>query len=216
METTIKLNMVDICSIQLGDHFNTLVGNYITISKAINIDESLPNDLKKNHKYIEGVQRKYYGLIEALGNGGLFKNDMKIIDLGCGLCTTLYNIHLQFKHYGFNANFYGIEHNKELLDIFNNYLNKLWDGKKPILFNDDIFSHQLNNYDLILSYQPMKIDYIGEMYDKVFKEMKPNSIFYEYNYDDCVNILLDVANKNNMEQRGLLFGGQKQNLFIKR
>jgi len=36
------------------------------------------------------------------------------------------------------------------------------------------------------------------------------------NYDDCVNILLDVANKNNMEQRGLLFGGQKQNLFIKR
>jgi len=218
VETTIKFKMVDTCSIQLGDHFNTMVGNYITIAKVINPDRVILHHDNENHKYIEANQKQYYGLIEALANSNLLKNNSKIVDLGCGLCTTLYNLSLQFLHYNINANFYGIEHNKELIDTFTNYLSPLWTSNKPSLSLEDIMKSDLTNYDLILSYQPLKGDNVRNMYNKISNEMKSGSIFYEHRHKEkeCREILNNCMSKNNIEPITLLFGGEKQPLFIKK
>jgi len=128
MEATFKINMLDTFNIQQGDHFNSMVNEYSTISKAVNPDNDKDGKSTTHFEYIEGVQRKYYGLVEALSNSGLLKDNMKIVDLGCGLCTTLYNIMGQFKSYKIPVKFYGIEHNEELLNSFVKYLSRYEKG----------------------------------------------------------------------------------------
>jgi len=226
MEATFKINMLDTFNIQQGDHFNSMVNEYSTISKAVNPDNDKDGKSTTHFEYIEGVQRKYYGLVEALSNSGLLKDNMKIVDLGCGLCTTLYNIMGQFKSYKIPVKFYGIEHNEELLNSFVKYLSPLWGDNVPSFGVGDILKCDISDYDLILTYQPFKkLDDINSMYDKVFKEMKVGSIFHEHmingtklihKLEECKQALFNSANKNNMEQRVLLFGGQKQILFIKK
>lgn len=232
MEATFKLSMVDTFNIQQGDHFNNMVNEYSTIAHAINPDSpnnqynSTNENTETSFEYIEGVQRKYYGLVEALSNSGLLKDDMKIVDLGCGLCTTLYNIMGQFKSYKIPVKFYGIEHNEELLNSFVKYLSPLWGDNVPSLGVGDIMKCDISDYDLILTYQPFKkLDDIEKMYDKVFEDMKVGAIFHEHmingtklvhKLSDCNQLIFNSANKNNMEQRVLLFGGEKQILYIKR
>tara|TARA_R110000751_G_scaffold39596_1_gene93887 strand:- start:1149 stop:1829 length:681 start_codon:yes stop_codon:yes gene_type:complete len=226
METTIKLKMVDTCNIQLGNHFNNIVNDYSTIAKAISPDKTIDKKSELHFEYIEGVQRKYYGLVEALSNNGLLSDNIKVVDLGCGLCTTLYNIMGQFKAYGIPANFYGVEYNEELLKTFVKYLSPLWGDNVPSFMVCDIMKCDVSDYDLILTYQPFKkLDDINNMYDKVFKEMKIGSIFYEhmingaspvYKLEECKELFLNNVNKYNMEKRVLLFGGERQILFIKR
>ena len=226
METTIKLKMVDTCNIQLGNHFNNIVNDYSTIAKAISPDKTIDKKSELYFEYVEGLQRKYYGLVEALANNGILRDNIKVVDLGCGLCTTLYNIMGQFKGYGLSANFYGIEHNDELLKSFNKYLSPLWEDNIPYFSVGDIMECELSYYDLILTFQPFKkLDDINSMYDRVFEKMKVGSIFHEHmvngakvvhNLEECKQALFNSANKNNMEQRVLLFGGQKQILFIKK
>jgi len=216
MEATFKINMVDICDIQLGDHFNTLVNKYSNIAQTLNPDKFNKEKLDLNFSYVESKQRKYYGLVETLWNSGLLKDNMKIIDLGCGLCTTLYNLNLQFKNYNIPSSFYGVEYNEELLKIFGKYLSPLWENNFPKFALGDIMDCDLSQYDLILSYQPFKdLELLEKMYNKVFSEMKSGSIFHEHNYKDC-NETLQRSVNNNIEPKIFLFGGEKQPLFIKR
>lgn len=226
MEATFKVNILDTFNIQLGDHFNTMINEYSTIAKAVNPDNLLEEKPEVYFEYVEGIQRKYYGLVESLANSGLLKDNMKIVDLGCGLCTTLYNIMGQFKSYGIPAKFYGIEHNEELLNSFVKYLSPLWGDNVPSFGVGDIMKCDISDYDLILTYQPFKkLDDINSMYDKVFKEMKVGSIFHEHMINgtkllhklkECKQLILNNANKHNMEKRTLLFGGERQDIFIKR
>ena len=53
MEATFKINMVDICDIQLGDHFNTLVNKYSNIAQTLNPDKFNKEELDLNFPYIE-------------------------------------------------------------------------------------------------------------------------------------------------------------------
>jgi len=226
VEATFKVNILDTFNIQLGDHFNTMINEYSTIAKAVNPDNLLEEKPEVCFEYVEGIQRKYYGLVESLANSGLLKDNMKIVDLGCGLCTTLYNIMGQFKSYGIPAKFYGIEHNEELLNSFVKYLSPLWGDNVPSFGVGDIMKCDISDYDLILTYQPFKkLDDINSMYDKVFKEMKVGSIFHEHMINgtkllhklkECKQLILNNANKHNMEKRTLLFGGERQDIFIKR
>jgi cyclopropane fatty-acyl-phospholipid synthase-like methyltransferase len=223
MEANFKFNMGDMCSvmdvidhINWGDHFSNSVRKYSIIADSINTDKDVV-DNKTTHLYKEALQRKYYGMVESLWNSGLLKEDMKIIDLGCGLCTTLYNLNLQFKKYELKANFYGVDHNEELLKLFTKHLSQFWTDNKLHVGPKDIMECDLSDYDLILSYQPFKVSHMDKMYDKVFKEMKAGSIFHEHNaYKDCREVLINSSSKNNMEEKVLLFGGEKQTLFIKR
>ena len=217
MEATFKINMVDICDIQLGDHFNTLVNKYSNIAQTLNPDKFNKEKLDLNFSYVESKQRKYYGLVETLWNSGLLKDNMKIIDLGCGLCTTLYNLNLQFKNYNIPSSFYGVEYNEELLKIFTKYLSPLWENNFPKFALGDIMDCDLSQYDLILSYQPFKdLGLLEKMYNKVFSEMKSGSVFHEHNYKDCGGILDNVMSNHKVEKRLMLFGGEKQTIFIKR
>ena len=201
---------------QWGDHLNDTVKKYSIIADAINPDKNI-DDNSTTHPYKEAAQRKYYGMVESLWNSGLLKEDIKIIDLGCGLCTTLYNLNLQFKNYEIKADFYGVDHNEELLKLFTKHLLQFWVNNKLSIGLKDIMKFDLSDYDLILSYQPFKDDYVDKMYDKVFKEMKTGSIFYEHSgFSDCRVALQRSANKHNIEEKFLLFGGEKQTIFIKR
>jgi hypothetical protein len=201
---------------QWGDHLNGTVKKYSIIADAINPDKNI-DDNNTTHPYKESDQRKYYGMVESLWNSGILKDDMKVMDLGCGLCTTLYNLNLQFKNYEIKADFYGIDHNEELLKLFTSHLLQFWVDNELSIGLKDIMKFDLSDYDLILSYQPFKDDYVGKMYDKVFREMKIGSIFYEHSgFSSCREVLMDVSSKNNMEEKVLLFGGEKQTIFIKR
>ena len=55
--------------------------------------------------------------------------------------------------------------------------------------------------------------------------MKVGSVFHEHGINgaklthklgECRQLMLDNANKHNMEEKSLLFGGEKQTIFIKR
>jgi len=142
------------------------------------------------------------------------------------LCTTLYNIMRQFKSYDIPANFYGIEHNEELFNTFVKYLDPLWGNNNLSFCVGDMMKCDISDYDLILTYQSFKkLEDVNNMYNKVFKEMKVGSVFHEHmingakfvnKLDDCKQLILKNANKHNMEEKSLLFGGEKQTLFIKR
>ena len=223
MEANFKFNMGDMCSvmdvidhINWGDHFSNSVRKYSIIADSINTDKDVV-DNKTTHLYKEALQRKYYGMVESLWNSGLLKEDMKIIDLGCGLCTTLYNLNLQFKKYELKATFYGVDYNEELLKLFTKHLSQFWKDNKLHVGPKDIMKCELSDYDLILSFQPFKANYIDKMYNKVFKEMKKDSIFYEHTpHKDCREVLINSSTKNNMEVKTLLFGGERQFLYIKK
>jgi hypothetical protein len=201
--------------IQWGDHLNSTIKKYSIIADAINPDKNT-DDSNTNHPYKESAQRKYYGMVESLWNSGLLKEDMKVMDLGCGLCTTLYNLNLQFKNYEIKADFYGIDYNEELLKLTTKHLSQFWVDNTLSIGLNDIMGFDLSDYDLILSYQPFKDDCVGKMYDKVFREMKTGSIFYEHSgFSSCREALMKSSSENNMEERALLFGGEKQTLFLK-
>jgi hypothetical protein len=201
--------------IQWGDHLNNTIKKYSIIADAINPDKNV-DDSSTTHPYKESAQRKYYGMVESLWNSGLLKEDMKVMDLGCGLCTTLYNLNLQFKNYEIRADFYGIDHNEELLKLTTKHLSQFWVDNKLSIGLNGIMDFDSSDYDLILSYQPFKDDYVGKMYDKIFREMKTGSIFYEHSgFSSCREVLMESSSENNMKERVLLFGGEKQTLFLK-
>lgn len=217
-------SMVD--HIYWGDHLNATVKKYSIIADAINPDKLLEEKSDINFEYIEGAQRKYYGMVESLWNSGILKNNMKVIDLGCGLCTTLYNLNLQFKNYEIKADFYGVDHNEELLKLITKHLSQFWVDNKLSVGPKDVMECDLSGYDLILTYQPFKkLEDIDNMYNKVFKGMKVGSVFHEHMINgaklvhklgECRQLIINNANKHNMEEKVLLFGGEKQFLYIKK
>ena len=146
--------------------------NFNFIADSINTDKNVA-DNKTTHLYKEALQRKYYGMVESLWNSGLLKENVKIIDLGCGLCTTLYNLNLQFKKYELKATFYGVDYNEELLKLFTKHLSQFWKDNKLHVGPKDIMK-------------------------------------------DCREVLINSSTKNNMEVKTLLFGGERQFLYIKK
>jgi len=217
------ISMIDY--ILWSNHINSTVKKYSIIADAINSD-TLLEEKRYSFKYIEGTQCKYYGMVESLWNSGILKDNMKVIDLGCGLCTTLYNLNLQFKNYEIKADFYGIDHNEELLKLVTKHLSQFWVDNELSVGSKDIMECDLSGYDLILTYQPFKeVEDIDNMYNKVFTGMKVGSVFHEHMINgaklthklgECRQLILNNANKHNMEKKFLLFGGEKQTIFIKR
>mgnify|MGYP003668041088 FL=1 len=218
------ISMID--HILWSNHINSAVKNYSVIADAINPDNLIKEKSDINFGYVEGTQCKYYGMVDSLWNSGVLKDNMKVIDLGCGLCTTLYNLNLQFKNYEIKADFYGIDHNEELLKLVTKHLSQFWVDNELSIGSKDIMECDLSDYDLILTYLPFKkLEDVNNMYNKIFKGMKVGSVFHEHGIngtklahkvEECRQLILDNANKHNMEEKYLLFGGEKQTIFIKR
>ena len=79
--------LIDSFNIQTEDHYQTLINQYSIIAKAI-MQHDVATDESWN--YIEGKQKRYYGLYEALYNKDIIKDKFKVMDVGCGVCSTLY------------------------------------------------------------------------------------------------------------------------------
>lgn len=210
-----RFKLVDAFNIQTQDHYQTLINQYSIIAKAL-VQHDIATE--ENWNYLEGKQKSYYGLYEALYNKGIVKDKFKVIDIGCGVCSTLYNVSRQFKQYGANIECYGVEYNKEIINLFQKYLYNLWDNTKLSLFTQDLFEHNYSEYDLILSYLPLKKpeDQLN-MYTKIFNEMKPGALFYEH-FDKGrgkKDLLLNMDKKTNIKPIELLFGGSVNYLFTK-
>ena len=173
------ISMID--HILWSNHINSAVKNYSVIADAINPDNLIKEKSDINFGYVEGTQCKYYGMVESLWNSGVLKDNMKVIDLGCGLCTTLYNLNLQFKNYEIKADFYGIDHNEELLKLVTKHLSQFWVDNELSIGSKDIMECDLSDYDLILTYLPFKkLEDVNNMYNKIFKGMKVGSVFHEH------------------------------------
>lgn len=213
--TTLNIKLLDPFNIQLGDNFNNLINQYVCIAKSLTQHD--PGN-KINYEYIEGIQKNYYGMFEALYNKDLIKEKTKIIDIGCGVCSTLYNLSKQFKYYKADIECYGVEYNKELIKLFQKYLYNLWDDTKLSLFTQDLFEHNYSEYDLILCFTPFKKEEdLEKTYTKVFNEMKPGALFFE-NWDAGKgknDVLLNMYKKPNIKTINLLFGGRINYLFTK-
>lgn len=207
--------LVDAFNIQTKDHYQTLIDQYSIIAKAI-IQHDIPTH--ENWNCIESVQKRYYGLYEALFNKDLIKDKFKVMDVGCGVCSTLYNLSRQFKQYDANIECYGVEYNKELISLLQKYLYNLWGDTKLSLFTQDLFEHNYSEYDLILVYTPLKKEKeLEKMYTKILNEMKPGALVFEYwnAGRGKNNILLNMDKKTNINPIKLLFGGRVNTLFLK-
>ena len=207
--------VVDSFNIQTKDHYQTLINQYSTIAKAIMQHDTSTSE---NWNYIEGTQKRYYGLYEALYNKGIIKDKFKVMDVGCGVCSTLYNLSKQFKQYDATIECYGVEYNKEILELFQKYLYNLWNNANLSLFTEDLMDHNYSEYDLILSYLPFKNKNDQEkMYTKIFDEMKPGALFFEHwHFGVGVdNLLMNMEKKSNIKPIKLLFGGATNILFTK-
>ena len=230
METRLNLKIVDPYNIQLGNHFHDLIKRYHFIAQALNIDKEEKNDKSlPNWGYIEAVQLKYYGLVEALWNSNLIKPNMKVVDVGCGYGTTLFNVAMQFNHYHkhsgsklFNNTYTGIEKDPDYIDRFQ-YLKSLWKDNDMMLTikNADIIEEQYGDYDLILSYCPYRdVKMANALYKKIFGEMKSGSILIEHFNDGkghneiLINSYKELSN-NTLQVATLLFGGKKSAVYIK-
>lgn len=207
--------LIDSFNIQTGDHYQTLINQYSIIAKAI-MQHDVATDESWN--YIEGKQKRYYGLYEALYNKGIIKDKFKVMDVGCGVCSTLYNLSKQFKQYEVNLECYGVEHSKDIIKLFQKYLYNLWDDTKLFLFTQDLFEHNYSEYDLIITFLPLKeLENQEKMYTKIFNEMKPGSLFFEH-YGEGKgknDLLLNMYKKPNIKTINLLFGGRINYLFTK-
>jgi SAM-dependent methyltransferase len=232
-QSELKVKIVDTHNIQLGDHFNEMIKKYVFVADALNInkkeiEKEFNKGKIKESGYIEGNQRTYYGLVEALWNSKLIKPTMNIVDIGCGYGTTLFNVALQFQNYSKNNgqklfinNYTGIEKDKEIIKRWK-YLRHLWDNfiMSTNIINADLMTCSYSDYDLILSYAPyQESHHLAEMYYKIFIEMKSGALFLErrkFGEDYPKNPLPDVYKKCDMEEVTLLFGGKPQSIFVKK
>lgn len=189
-------------------------------------------DLVSNeiYPYVEAEQNTLYGFVDALLNKGYLSTDktQHICDVGFGLGTSLYNIYLQIKYNESLKNkfyFTAIEYNKELVDLFNDFLEYKWENinvdfldKKIEVITDDLFNLDYSKFDVVYMYSPLKDrDLIYKGYEYIYSKMKKGAILYErYNNGDGLgNILEKFINDNNLKTDILYFGDNKNTILIK-
>ncbi len=187
--------------------------------------------------YVEGIQDRYDGFINSLFNSNLLKpqGTLNICDVGFGVGTTLYNIKQQlevYKEYTRPNNlslnlsylrtlqhieYYGVEYDKDLIDMFDKHLSIFWDSFLN-LYHKDCMDISYEGYDLIMVYTIFK-DKVKrkEMYKKILREMKPGAILYEHMFNGYGEdaMLHNLANEYNITTKQLLFGGCVNEIILK-
>lgn len=178
------------------------------------------NKNNSSFSYIEAYQDGLKGFVDCLLNKNLIKTDskLKIIDLGFGLGTSLYNISKQIEYYDkIKCEYFGIDYDNDLYEYFLSHLKHKW--ANIVYYNSDVFNHEYSNYDIIFTYSPFNDDkMILNMYDKIYQEMKPGSIFFDvYNsgrgYRD---ILRMYCEDRNIEMTECYFGKKKKLIIVKK
>jgi hypothetical protein len=133
-------------------------------------------------------------LVSKLESYGLLLNDNHICDCGIGLGEALFDIYKQTTNIQNKTfHFYGVEKNKELIDLFNKNLLKFW--PKIEIIQDDIMNHDFSKYNIVYTYTPTKdIKQLEKIYQKIADELPTFGILIE-NLDKGLgfqNCLIDL------------------------
>lgn len=189
-----------------------------------NIADSLKETLildntSNSYTYIEPTQNSLEGFIQALLNKGLITTDqvLQVCDIGFGLGTSLFNLKTQIDCLPFiDAQYTGIEYNKNLIVLFNQVLKRRW--VNLTLKEDNLFNVNYNTYDIIYMYSPLKDKkLILQGYEKIISEMKPGSVLYErFNLGRGVDSLLySLCESNNINVETIYFNNTKNYIICK-
>lgn len=165
--------------------------NYYDLSKSLNIQ---PLDNKDNYGYYETSELQLQGFLKAIYNQGLLQKNTNLIDVGCGLGTTLYNIKQQFENLNsisknFKYNLSGIDKDLNLKKLFDENFKQSFTDLTYLV--GDVFSLDYKNYSFIYMYSPLKSNNILNLYKKIISDLRSGSILYEaYNCGRGVEDLL--------------------------
>lgn len=177
------------------------------------------NNTNNSYTYIEPVQTSLEGFIQALLNKGLITTNqsLEICDIGFGLGTSLFNLKTQVDCFSFtNVHYTGIEHNKNLLVLFNQILKNKW--VNLTLKEDDLFNINYNSYDIIYMYSPLRDKkLILKGYEKIISEMKSGSVLYErFNFGRGVDSLLySLCQSTDVKIEPIYFNNTKNYIICK-
>lgn len=150
------------------------------IHNAINIDI-----LKKDENYFSICQRlsKNYqidnngNLMKNLENYGLLLNDNNICDCSIGLGGSLFDIYQQtINIQNKTFHFYGVEKNKNIIELFEENLRKFW--PKIYIINDDIMNHDFSRYNIVFT-SSEQLNESENIYLKIIDELPIFGILIE-------------------------------------
>lgn len=133
-------------------------------------------------------------LIKNLENYGLLLSDNHICDCNMFLGESLFDIFQQTLNIQNKTfNFYAVEKNKELVDLFNQNLLKFW--PKIQVTEGDIIEQNLSKYNIIFTNTPSKdIEELKNIYLKIVDDLPTYGILIE-NLDKGLgfrNCLIDL------------------------
>ena len=192
------------------------LSEYQRIAQTLNVH---PSETKDRYGYYETEQHTIDGFLIALFNAGLLKNKTNVIDVGCGLCTTLFNLYTQSQHRllsSLSFKFYGIEYDRDTATIFEKELLQFFEGNLTFSIGEaeDL---DYSNYDFIYLYSPMKLSGMHKLYDKMFSEINSGTVVYD-NYmfgQGLDNIISEKSIANNLIAKELIFGDKLHTVWIK-
>jgi len=178
----------------------------------------VPVETDERYGYYETDQRVLTNFINSLYNANLLNNEVKLIDVGCGLSTTLYNFYLQLKEDNrFKFELFGIEGDPIIAEKFEKELLSFFQGNLSFSFNE---AEKINysKYNVVYLYSPMKYEGMCRLYDKIFSEIKPGTIVYDaYLYGKGLNDVIDSRIiKFGLTKIQLEFGGIKHEIHVKK
>ena len=132
---------------------------------------------------------EFYGYIEHKKMDEIFMDNLvtflsnklnkkiKICDLGIGLGKKIYYISHKLKEIGFKVEVHGIEINKKIIFELKSMRNK-W--KVPLIIHEeDVRIHNINKYDFIYLFYPLKNNEILHLYKNIVNNMKIGSIIFD-------------------------------------
>jgi hypothetical protein len=159
--------------------YNEMVDKKITILQ--NNNEDFSTSQIKNCEF--------YGYIEHSKMDEIFMDNLvtflsnklnkkiKICDLGIGLGKKIYYISHKLKEIDFKVEVNGIEINKNLIFELKSMRNK-W--KVPLIIHEeDVRTHNINKYDFIYLFQPLRHENTLPLYKNIVNNMKIGSIIFD-------------------------------------
>lgn len=178
-----------------------------------------PSETEERYGYYETEQNILTNFLKALYEEKLVNENIKLIDVGCGLSTTLYNFYLQSQLMKdkFKLELYGIEADPMTAMKFEKELLPFFDGNMIFSMNEaEEISYE--RFDIVYLYSPMKYDGMCKLYDKIFKEIKPGTVVYDaYLYGkglmDCIESRVE---KFGLYKQVLEFGNKKHIIHVKK
>ena len=182
-DTFIEMSIDAPINIENVENISTKDEDYSSVLKAIPQSKNNIINISNN-----------VNLIKNLENYGLLLSDNHICDCNMFLGESIFDIFQQTLNIQNKTfNFYAVEKNKELVDLFNQNLLKFW--PKIQVTEGDIIEQNLSKYNIIFTNTPSKdIEELKNIYLKIVDDLPTYGILIE-NLDKGLgfrNCLIDL------------------------